>query len=428
MKTLDRTIAPSFKNIEKINIQHAVQGKLSNGIPVYSVNAGSQELTKIEFLFKAGVYYQDSVLIASAANNLLETGTSNYTANELSDKIDFYGSFFECNVGQDYSSLALYSLNKYLENTLVYIEDVIKNATFPKDEFDIYLSNKKQKHLVNSQKVSVVSRRKFNELIYGEKHPYGIDVKTEDFENLSIDAVKEFYHTHYNSNNCIIMLSGKLPDNILEILERHFGQTTWGKGTAANKTNIEAISTNNRINLIKKDDAIQSAIRIGRLLFNKTHKDYYNFQVLNTILGGYFGSRLMANIREDKGFTYGIGSGLTSNVRSGCFVISTEVGVDVTQQAIDEIYKEIKILQTDLVGAEELETVKNYILGQFLRSVDGPFALAEKFKAIWEFGLDYSYYENYFAAVKNVTANQLRDLANQYLQQDDLIECIVGNK
>lgn len=167
-------------------------------------------------------------------------------------------------------------------------------------------------------------------------------------------------------------------------------------------------------------------MRVGRVLFNKTHEDYFKFQVLNTVLGGYFGSRLMANIREDKGYTYGIGSGLNNLVHSGTFFISTEVGADVTQQTLTEIYKELKLLREELIDEEELETVRNYILGQFLRSVDGPFTLADKFKSIWEFGLDYSFFDKYFHAVKTVTPKELRDLANKYLQEKDLIECVVG--
>ena len=95
---------------------------------------------------------------------------------------------------------------------------------------------------------------------------------------------------------------------------------------------------------------------------------------------------------------------------------------------MNEIYKEIKLLQTKLVNKQELETVCNYILGQFLRSVDGPFALADKFKSIWEFDLDYTYFDTYFNAIKSVTPNEIRDLANKYLQQNELIECVVGKK
>lgn len=426
--TLDRKTAPDFKTIDKIHIQHAVENTLDNGIKVYTIDSGSQELTKIEFLFKAGMYYQSQPLLASAANNLLETGTKNYTANELSDNIDFFGSFFECAVDQDYASLALFSLNKYIDKSLHYVEDIIKNPTFPKDEFDIYISNKKQKHLVNSEKVNVLARRRFSELIFGEKHPYGVSVKDTDFEKLSLERVIDFYKTFYHSGNCTIIASGKLSNDLLEILNNHFGKTSWGQVQAIPTPQVKLDTTQQQHHFIEKADAIQSAVRIGRLMFNKTNPDYFKFQVLNTILGGYFGSRLMANIREDKGYTYGIGSGLASLVNGGYFYISTEVGTDVTNDTLKEIYKEIKLLREELVDADELETVRNYVLGQFLRSVDGPYALADKFKAVWEFGLDYDYFEKYFEAVKTITPEEIRTLANTYLQEKDLIELVVGKK
>ncbi|MFN8115576.1 MAG: pitrilysin family protein [Bacteroidia bacterium] len=426
--TLDRKTAPDFKTIDKIHIQHAVENTLDNGIKVYTIDSGSQELTKIEFLFKAGMYYQSQPLLASAANNLLETGTKNYTANELSDNIDFFGSFFECAVDQDYASLALFSLNKYIDKSLHYVEDIIKNPIFPKDEFDIYISNKKQKHLVNSEKVNVLARRRFSELIFGEKHPYGVSVKDNDFEKLSLESVIDFYKTFYHSGNCTIIASGKLSNDLLEILNNHFGKTSWGQVQAIPTPQVKLDTTQQQHHFIEKADAIQSAVRVGRLMFNKTNPDYFKFQVLNTILGGYFGSRLMANIREDKGYTYGIGSGLASLVNGGYFYISTEVGTDVTNDTLKEIYKEIKLLREELVDADELETVRNYVLGQFLRSVDGPYALADKFKAVWEFGLDYDYFEKYFEAVKTITPEEIRTLANTYLQEKDLIELVVGKK
>jgi zinc protease len=424
---LNRTLAPEFKTIESIEVMQATASKLDNGIPVYTINSGSQELTKVELIFKAGMFYQDRPLIASATNNLLESGTTSYTANELSDKIDFYGSFFECAVGQDYSSIALFSLNKYLNQSLDFVEDIVKNPVFPQDELDIYLSNKRQKYLVNSQKVNVLARRKFTELLFGEKHPYGIDVKPADFDKVKRDVILGFYKEHYHAGNCTIVASGNLPADLLTVLNKHFGQKSWSGGKLVSKAFEKIDTTPEHKILIKKEDAIQSAIRIGRILFNKTHPDYFKFQVLNTILGGYFGSRLMANIREDKGYTYGIGSGLASLVNSGYFYISAEVGSDVTKDALKEIYKEIAVLRDTLVDDNELETVRNYILGQFLRSVDGPFSLADKFKSVWEFGLGYDYFDRYFEAVKTVTSAELKDLANKYLQEKDLIECVVGN-
>ncbi len=425
---LNRKQAPQFKTIDTIVIQHAQNFTLDNGLQVYTVDAGSQDLTRIEFIFKAGMYYQDAPLIASAAGALIENGTAKYSANQISDSIDFYGSFFETSVSQDYSSLALFSLNKHLESTLVFVEELIKNATYPQEEIDTYLINKKQKFLVNSQKVDMLARRIYSELLFGKTHPYGLEVKAEDFDTTKRDAIVNFFKKYYTSSNCTIIVSGKLPANLQQILNDHFGKEKWGVASNIEKAYPPAQTTIQNIHYAERPDAVQSAIRMGRKLFNKTHPDYFNFQVLNTIFGGYFGSRLMANIREDKGYTYGIGSGLASLTHDGYFFISTEVGSDVTKDALKEIYKEIDIIQNDLVSDEELETVKNYILGQFLRSVEGPFSLADKFKGVWEFGLDYSYYDNYFNAVKSATSQQIRDLAGKYLQKKDLIELVVGKK
>ncbi len=425
---IDRKNPPPFETITKIDVIHADSAKLSNGINLYSVNAGSQEIIKLEFIFKAGMYQQPAPLIASSVNSLLETGTKSYTANEISDGIDFYGSFIEVGVGQDFATITLFSLNKYLTASLKFVEEVIKYPVFSAEELKILIANKKQKHLINSQKVDVLARRRFSELLFGASHPYGVDVKEKDFERINLDEINKFYSKYYQSGNCTIIASGHLPQNLNETLNTFFGEKAWGVPAAIVNEASPLQTATQRINFYEKPDAIQSAIRVGRILFNKTHKDYHHFQVLNTILGGYFGSRLMANIREDKGYTYGIGSGLASLVNTGYFFISTEVGAEVTTKTLDEIYKEVKILREELVSDTELETVRNYMLGQFLRSVDGPFALADKFKAIWEFGLDYSYFDNYFKAVQTITPQQIRDMANKYLQESDLIECVVGKK
>jgi zinc protease len=424
---LDRSAAPAFRTIDKIDVIKAKHLQLKNGIDFYSLSAGSQEIVKIEFVFRAGMYHQPDTLIASTTNVLLESGTKSYTADQLSDGIDFFGSFLELQVEQDFATITLFSLNKYLNESLKFIEDLIKNPIFPEHDFKVHVANKKQRHAINSQKVNVLARRRFTELLFGTEHPYGRDVNQNDFDRVTTAELKTFFNTHYNSLNCTIFAAGNLPKTILETLNRHFGEGNWGGSQKPLEQELFKLGTTTiQKHFILKDDAIQSAIRIGRVLFNKTHPDYFKFQVLNTILGGYFGSRLMANIREDKGYTYGIGSGLSNLVHTGYFFISTEVGADVTKQTLEEIYKEVKNLREVLVDANELETVRNYILGNFLRSVDGPFALADKFKSIWEFGLDYDYFDNYFSAVKSVTANELRDLANKYLQEKDLIECVVG--
>ncbi|MFN5183455.1 MAG: M16 family metallopeptidase [Bacteroidota bacterium] len=425
---LVRDQAPAYNKIDKISITEAKKETLDNGISVYSIDSGSQELVRVEFNFKGGSWTQSKKLQASHTLNMLENGTANYTADEISEHLDFYGSFFEAASGFDRSLTALYSLNKHLDNSIGYVEEIIKNPTFPKDEYDIFLENSIQRFLVNSKKVSFISKNEFASFIFGDDHPYNNKVTNENFKSLTRDDLTDFYGKHFNYKNCSIIISGRLPSNYITLLNNHFGTGKWGSDVKLQDPSFEIKSSEQRKHLIVKEDAIQSSIRIGRSLFNKKHPDYFKFQLLNTVLGGYFGSRLMSNIREDKGYTYGIGSGLVSLINGGYFFISTEVGIDVTQKTLDEIYFEIKRLREELIPEEELKLVKNYFLGSFLRSIDGPFALAEKFKAVWEFGMDYNYYTRYIDEVSNCTAEELLDIANKYLQEEDLIELVVGKK
>lgn len=428
MQTLDRTTPPAFRTVEKVEMIHASEKRLRNNIPVYAVNAGTQELIKIEFLFSAGMYQQKMPLQASTVNAMLEEGTSKMNAAEIADAVDYYGAFLETSVQQDNASVVLYTLNKHLKATLPVVEQVIKDAAFPQAELDTHLQNKKQKFFVNNQKVANLARKRFSELIFGAKHPYGINVVEKDFDAITIAKLKEFYSTFYKANSCKIIMAGKVNDDVYTLLDEHFGGNDWTSDGDLEIKSTPIDTFTDREQLIYREDAVQSAIRIGKVMFNKTHPDYQKLLVLNTVFGGYFGSRLMANIREDKGYTYGIGSGMVSLKNSGYFFISTEVGVDVCKKAISEVYYEMNLLRTELVSEDELELVKNYMVGTFLRSVDGPFAMADRFKGIMEYNLGYDYYDKYISTIKSISAIELKELANTHFQEQNMVELVVGKK
>ncbi len=428
MADINRTIAPPSKDIAEMDIVQAKEHKLSNGIPLYYVNAGTQDLVKIEFIFPAGLRSQTSALVASVTSSMLNEGTGKRSAVQIAEALDYYGAFFETGVDYDHASVSLYTLNKHLATTLPVVEEVLKDSIFPQQELNTLLQNKRQTFYVENQKVSHVARRRFSELIFGEKHPYGTALKENDFDALKQPSLVDFYKNFYHGGASKIVVAGKVDEATIKLLDKHFGGNDWKGKAAVSLPALPAVSASPGTHLVKKDDALQSAIRMGKVMFSKTHPDYQKMQVLNTIFGGYFGSRLMSNIREDKGYTYGIGSGVASLKEAGYFFISTEVGVDVCAKAVEEIYKEMKMLREKLVPEEELNTVRSYMLGGFLRSIDGPFALADKFKAIMEYGLGYDYYDRFLETIKTVTAKELRDLANKYLQEEGMTELVVGKK
>jgi predicted Zn-dependent peptidase len=250
----------------------------------------------------------------------------------------------------------------------------------------------------------------------------------QDYDSLTTASLKAFHRSHYVSNHCTLFVSGNVNSEVLQTLNTVLGKPNWMRGNGVSHPAAVFQTSGQHVNYVEKEEAIQSAIRIGKLMFNKTHRDHPGMQVVNTLLGGYFGSRLMKNIREDKGYTYGIGSAVVSLLQGGYFFISSEVGSDVCSNAIDEIYKEIELLKTEPVPAEELQMVKNYMLGSFLKSIDGAFNLADRWKGILFYNLGYDYYERYIQTVKTISSEEVMQLARKHFQRESFLELVVGKK
>ncbi len=424
---LNRSIQPMVNPIEHIDIIQAKKHTLSNGIPVYYVDAGSQDVVKIDFIFEAGTWFQPINLIASVCNSMLEEGSVHYSASQIAERFDFYGSYLQMMVDQNYGYFNIVSLGKHLPAILEMTEDMIKHPVFPQYELEVMIDKNKHKFLLENEKVRTLCQKKFTQVMFGNAHPYAIKNKLEDFDLINREVLMEFYETYYHSANCRIILAGKVDDDVLNMLETHFGGTDWQR-KIVKEPEFDIIPELKKSHFVEKADGYQSAIRWGKFWVNKSHPDYHALSVLVTILGGYFGSRLMANIREEKGYTYGIGSFVLSLKHASYLIISTEVGNEYVQPTLKEIAFEMKRLQTELVSDDELETVKSYLLGEFLRDFDGPFALAGSFKAINDFDLDYSFYDHYLTVLRSLTALELLRLAQQYLNPEDCYTVVAGHK
>ncbi|HZL12456.1 MAG TPA: pitrilysin family protein [Prolixibacteraceae bacterium] len=424
---LNRTIQPTVNPIEHIDIVKAEKRLLSNGIPVHFVNAGSQDVVKLEFVFEAGTWHQPVNLIASLCNSMIESGSENYTAAETAEKFDFYGAYIQLGVDQNQGFVSIVSLGKHLSAILKVTEDLLKRPVFPEHEFEVLIAKNKQKFLLENEKVRTLCQKKFTQVLFGNAHPYAINNTIEDFDQVSREDLLKFYQAMYHSGNCSIIAAGKIDDSVLNLLETHFGGADWQRD-AVKLPDFIIQSNPEKTHHVEKANGLQSAIRIGKFWVPKTHPDFHALSILITILGGYFGSRLMTNIREEKGYTYGIGSFIMTLKYSSYMAISTEVGNEYVDPTLTEIAFEMKRLQTELVSEAELENVKNYLLGEFLRDFDGPFALASSFKAISDFDLDYTFYDDYLRVLRKITSGELMKLAQQYLNPDDFYTVVAGSK
>lgn len=422
---VNRKIQPSVVKIRKINKLKPVLFYLDNNIPCYQLNIGNQDLLKIEFLFPAGLYYQSKNLQAKLSNKIISLGTESFSAFEIAQTIDKYGAYLYTDVDKDHAVITIYSLNKYLHCLLPVLKEIIYHPVFPEKEFSNLLDRKRQEFFIKLEKVKYLARINFEKYIFGDHHPYGFKTEKDDFVKIQLTDLKKFHQEYYKTNQCKIIVSGKIPQNFNALLNKHFGMYNNKKGLYAERVyNENGIS--GKFKILKKG-SLQSAIRIGRSLFNRLHPDYTKFSILNTVLGGYFGSRLMSNIRENKGYTYGVYSVIDSLKHGGCFFISTEVGEKYTTLTVDEIYREMQNLKEKKIPGKELKLVKNYMIGYMVRNLDGPFLMAEQLKKLIKNDLPTTYFQDFLNELNNVKGDDLIEIANKYFDFDSLTEIIVGN-
>ena len=419
-------MAPAFGQVENIELIKAKSIVLDNGLKVFSVNGGDQDLVRIEFIFENIAYDTSKPLQSYAANTILNDGTRELSASEIADKIDYYGAFLQTDFSNDQSTVTLYSLNKHLTATLPVVKAIISDSIFPQVELDTFIRNQKQKLSVNLEKNDFLSRKIFNSVLFSNTL-YGYDTRAEDYDRLTRIQLQEYFSQAYQPENCTVVIAGKVQNEALNLIDRLFGKN-WQGGRSVTPNNFNFYPGSGKEHYVEKADALQSAIRLGKIAINRSHSDFPGMQVLNTILGGYFGSRLMANIREDKGYTYGIGSALVSMKNAGYFFIASEVGTDVCTSALTEIQKEIEILKTETVSEQELGLVRNYMLGSMLGGLENALSHADKFKNIYFSGLGYEYYQNYIQIVRTISAQELLVLANKYLDWEGMEKVVVGKK
>lgn len=425
---INRTIPPDIRLTEHIDFPTPQPIVLSNSSKLLIVNEGDVDVCRIDLIFDAGSRYQKQKLEASASISMLPEGTKIRTSQQISEYFDFWGSFINIGVDKDFARITAYSLTKHLQQTLEMLEEIVKQPTFPASELEVWCRRGKQSLTVEMDKTSTLARMEFFKSIYGLEHPYGAFALPTDYDAIQTNKLQDFYSTFLGSSGATIVLSGKISESHIKLVEKYFGNYSWGR---SGNREIFEISSEGRSGgnfFVSKPEAVQSAIRVGRELFKRSHPDYPDMMVLNTILGGYFGSRLMKNIREEKGYTYGIGSYVIAFRDSGAFAISTEVGSQYTSQTLDEIAKEIKKLRQELVSNEELSLVRSYLMGEALRSFNGPFATADNIIGLLNFNqLDYNFYNKLFHSIKTITPQRIIELANKWLDDDTLVKCVAGS-
>ncbi|MDQ4140187.1 MAG: insulinase family protein, partial [Bacteroidota bacterium] len=409
---LNRTEAPALKEISAVQLPSAEITTFPNGSRLHRIYNSTQPILKFEIVLKAGKWFEPYNGIAYLAAKMLLEGTQKYSARQIADIIAFYGASLESNQGFDRTSITLYTLTKHFEPLINLLAEILYSPSFPEKEFDLLKIRTIQNNSVEKKKNTYLANQLFTRNIYGPNHPYATGMDEVLLNQITLPEVKEFYHTYYNLSEAEIFICGDFSSEDIQKVENLFGNTGIRKNTVAPKE-YKPLGTIKKDFLVK-EDSLQSSIRVGSAWPTMNHPDYHKLALLNKILGGYFGSRLMKNIREDKGFTYGIYSTISAKEHHTIFFIATDVNYQNTQQTLDEIYKEVNLLKNELVESSELQTVQNYTLGKLANDLSTIFDQFEKYKNIVLHNLPLTFYSDYITAIKSITPEELNILANQY--------------
>ncbi|MBO5732807.1 MAG: insulinase family protein [Alistipes sp.] len=394
----------------------------SNGVQIYTLPTPDFEVVRFSFVFRAGTSVQHKPFAASAAANMLGEGSNRLTAQQIAEQLDFYGSYFDVNIDRDYVYISFCSLRKFFMPTLEVAREIILNPAFPEHEFGVYCSKRKQNLAIERKKVDVQSRELFASALFGAEHPYGISSPEACYDELTREDLIDVYHKLYTATNCFVVCSGQLDDEVMGHIRAMAEALPEGK--SVDITLPQTTTTHQMRRDI--DTALQSSVRVGRLLFPRNHPDFVGMQVVAAVLGGYFGSRLMQNLREEHGYTYGVMAAMVNFDKEGYLAIATQVAREVREEVLTEIYYEIERLRNELIPEDELQMVKNVMIGEILRILDGPFGIADVTIENIMCGMNNSATEHSVEQIIAITAEQVRDLAAKYLRREDLVEVVVG--
>lgn len=424
IQEIDRTLAPAIKPVDRFHLPKVETVSFSNANILHKFALGTQPVVRIEWIFNTGSRIEEKIGASFFTAKMLAEGTEKLTAPQIQEFLAQYGAFLELNPGNERINVTLFCLEKHLPVLIPFIKSLLTESIFPADQLSKMKEQQIQGIQVNLEKTSYLAGVAFREMLFNNNHPYGKHLNVQTVSSIEQSDLVSFFNKEVLNKNCDIILTGGFSKESVTLIQNEFGIATL---QAANvKIPLPTVLKPAREFIIEKAGTVQSSIRYGRMLFNHSHTEYFDAYILIEILGGYFGSRLMQNIREEKGYTYGIHASLVPMQEGGYFVIGTDVKREFTKNTIEEIEKELQLLIDVPVSDLELETVKSYMLGSFVGDIQTPFSIADKYKTIYFNGLGYDYYDRFFARIQTITAAEIQAVAKKYFLPEDMSYVVAG--
>lgn len=424
--------APVNKTLLRVKLPKPQEATMKNGLHVVLLeNNHRLPIFSMEMVVMSGGLSDPADMhgLASTTANLLREGTAKHKSRELSEQLDTIGALLNANSGvsSPTTNISVSGLTDNLDQILDLFAEVIRTPTFPAEEVERFKSRAlAQQPLLRSQP-GFLAQERLNQAIYGT-HPASFIVAPPDvLKKITSADLAKFHAQNYVANNATLFIAGDVTlKDLMPKLERVFGDWQGGNVTAPVLPAVPA-QADTRIHLINRPGSVQTVFQIGSLGIERTDPDYVAMSVMNRILGTGPGSRLFLNIREDKGYTYSVGSSFTAGKYRGIFNAQSPVRTEVTEGTIREFMNEFKRIRDEKVTAAELDNAKHAIVGSFALSLENPQQLLNNIITQKLYNLPANYWDTYPQKVEAITAEDVQRVAQKYIDINHMQIVAVGD-
>lgn len=428
MATTDRPAPPHVERIFDIDPGRSSRLTLPNGVTLWVCGDRPQEdVVRLDMMLRGGRWHQRHLLQAGYTNRMLQEGTRRHTAREVAEAFDYHGAWTDFSCSMLHSYATLYCMGRHFGSMAALLHEVVSEPAFDADELHLQAAIGRQNQRVTLSRPPFRAKAMLASMLFGPEHPAAAYATDADYDRLSPAMLRDFYNRHYNTANTTLLLSGNITDDVIAAVTDLFGRTvTEGDPTPVRGLHRDTQPADDMVRKMPMPDAAQASLRMGMTVPGRDSPDYLLLHILTTVYGGYFGSRLMQNIREQKGYTYGISAGLTAYPDASVLSIASDVNAGHIDDTIAEVRNEMERLCDTPVGDDELEMVRNYMMGELMRSFDGPFYASDARIYLLELGLPDDFYARSVEALRTVTAHDLREVARRYYDPGKLRVAIAG--
>lgn len=421
---MDRSQAPETFPFSTPEFARPESLRLSNGIPCFFWQQDDYKLIRLDVRIQAGSSLQSRPGIALATLKMLQEGTQRHPGEQWAEALDAEGAFIENLPDRDFATLSLHFPQQAAARVLALLKEMLTEPQFQDARLELLKFQQRQSLAINMEKTAYLAYRDLSTALYTEKHPYGRFLSPEDIDAWKVEEMEAFFHSLYVPSAMRVFMAGNLTAEVRRLLDENLGSLPQRPYTAVSPAEVtESTPCSCRR---KKDGSVQASVCMGRVLFRRTHEDWMQMNLLNRVLGGYFGSRLMTEIRERSGLAYGIYSHLTSMLHAGHFYIAADVNAEAADVAVEKIRRELTRLCEEKIPEAELQRVRKYEFGSLLRSFDGLFQQMERFMDVADYGLDSAYWDAYAQAITTLDADGLQELARRTLSPESMTVAVVG--